>query len=62
MIAVGQKRRAPSGLVFEVIIVNEDARTACVKELRPDGTWSLWPSEEVTFDVLERDPVVELSD
>lgn len=62
MIAVGQKRRAPSGLVFEVIIIDENARTACVKELRPDGTWSLWPSETVAFDVLELDPIVELSD
>ena len=58
MIEVGQKRRAPSGLVFVVLSVGE--KTAVVKELREDGvTWSLWPSEEVELAELEADPIVE---
>jgi hypothetical protein len=59
MIEVGQKRRAPSGLVFEVIVTDLDEKFAVVKELRLDGTWSLWPSEVVKFEEFEQYPLVE---
>lgn len=56
-IVVGQKRRAPSGIVFEITHISDD--TAILQELRPDGSWSLWPSETVSLSDLEGYPVVD---